>query len=51
MLIFTLPALTFAQSNNNATSGTDYYVSPAGNDLNLGTLDQPFATIYHSKSC
>ncbi|TKH47369.1 DUF5123 domain-containing protein [Bacillus cereus] len=45
MLIFTLPALTFAQSNNNVTSGTDYYVSPAGSDLNPGTLNQPFATI------
>lgn len=45
MLIFTLPAPTFAQSNNNITSGTDYYVSPAGSDLNPGTLDQPFATI------
>lgn len=45
MLIFTLPALTFAQSNNNVNSVTNYYVSPAGNDLNPGTLDQPFATI------
>ncbi|MFE6707157.1 right-handed parallel beta-helix repeat-containing protein [Bacillus thuringiensis] len=45
MLIFRLPALTFAQSNNNVTSGTDYYVSPAGSDLNPGTLNQPFATI------
>ncbi len=45
MLIFTLPALTFAQSNNNVTSGTDYYVSPAGSDLNPGTINQPFATI------
>ncbi|PFA47910.1 hypothetical protein CN391_25930 [Bacillus anthracis] len=45
MLIFTLPAPTFSQSNNNVTSGTDYYVSPAGSDLNPGTLDQPFATI------
>lgn len=39
MLIFTLPAPTFAQFNNNITSGTDYYVSPAGSDLNPGTLD------------
>lgn len=45
MLIFILPAPTFAQSNNNVTPGTDYYVSPAGSDLNPGTLDQPFATI------
>ncbi|MEN8646167.1 right-handed parallel beta-helix repeat-containing protein [Bacillus cereus group sp. BceL062] len=45
MLIFTIPTPTFAQSNNNVTSGTDYYVSPAGSDLNPGTLNQPFATI------
>ncbi|PGQ89583.1 right-handed parallel beta-helix repeat-containing protein, partial [Bacillus cereus] len=45
ILILALPAPTFAQSNNNVTSGTDYYVSPAGSDLNTGTLDQPFATI------
>lgn len=45
MLIFTLPAPAFAQSNNNITSGTDYYVSPTGSDLNPGTLDQQFATI------
>lgn len=45
MLIFTLPDPTFAQLNNNINSGTDYYVSPAGSDLNPGTLDQPFATI------
>ncbi|EEL61836.1 hypothetical protein bcere0025_54340 [Bacillus cereus F65185] len=45
MLIFTLPASTFAQSNDNVISVTNYYVSPTGNDLNPGTLDQPFATI------
>ncbi|PFI43033.1 hypothetical protein COI72_03440 [Bacillus cereus] len=45
MLIFKLPAPTFAKSNNNINSVTDYYVSPAGSDLNPGTLDQPFATI------
>ncbi|AXR16960.1 MULTISPECIES: right-handed parallel beta-helix repeat-containing protein [unclassified Bacillus (in: firmicutes)] len=45
ILILALPAPTFAQSNNNVTSGTDYYVSPAGSDLNSGTLNQPFATI------
>lgn len=45
MLSFTLPDPTFAQSNNNVTSGTVYYVSPAGSDLNPGTLNQPFATI------
>ncbi|AJG91226.1 hypothetical protein BG03_5706 (plasmid) [Bacillus cereus] len=45
MLIFTLPDPTFAQLNNNINSGTDYYVFPAGSDLNPGTLDQPFATI------
>ncbi|HDX9688830.1 TPA: right-handed parallel beta-helix repeat-containing protein [Bacillus thuringiensis] len=45
ILILALPAPTFAQSNNNVTSGTDYYVSPAGSDLNPGTLNQPFATI------
>ncbi|PGQ44302.1 right-handed parallel beta-helix repeat-containing protein, partial [Bacillus thuringiensis] len=42
---FTLPASTFAQSNSNANPVTNYYVSPTGNDLNPGTLDQPFATI------
>ncbi len=45
MLIFTLPTSTFAQSNDNVISVTNYYVSPTGNDLNPGTLDQPFATI------
>ncbi|PGR32129.1 sugar isomerase [Bacillus cereus] len=45
MLIFTLPASTIAQSNSNVISVTNYYVSPTGNDLNPGTLDQPFATI------
>lgn len=45
MLSFTLPDPTFAQSNNNVTSGTDYYVSPAERDLNPGTINQPFATI------
>ncbi|MEC1982212.1 DUF1565 domain-containing protein, partial [Bacillus cereus] len=45
MLIFTLPTSTFAQSNSNGISVTNYYVSPTGNDLNPGTLDQPFATI------
>ncbi|PFF20159.1 hypothetical protein CN324_14000 [Bacillus anthracis] len=45
MLSFTLPDPTLAQSNNNVTSGTDYYVSPAGRDLNPGTINQPFATI------
>lgn len=45
ILILALTAPTFAQSNNNVTSGTDYYVSPAGSDLNSGTLNQPFATI------
>lgn len=45
MFIFTLPAPIFAQSNNNVKSGTDYYVSPTGDDLDPGTLDQPFATI------
>ncbi|AIW84320.1 polysaccharide Lyase Family 9,YwoF [Bacillus mycoides] len=45
MLIFTLSAPTFAQSNKNVTSETDYYVSPAGSDLNPRTFDQPFATI------
>ncbi|TKI80214.1 DUF5123 domain-containing protein, partial [Bacillus cereus] len=45
MLIFTLPTSIFAQSNNNANPVTNYYVSPTGNDLNPGTLDQPFATI------
>ncbi|MEC2989517.1 DUF5123 domain-containing protein, partial [Bacillus cereus] len=45
MLIFALPTSTFAQSNSNGISVTNYYVSPTGNDLNPGTLDQPFATI------
>ncbi|EEM80175.1 hypothetical protein bthur0011_58840 [Bacillus thuringiensis serovar huazhongensis BGSC 4BD1] len=45
MLIFTLPTSTFAQTNSNVISVTNYYVSPTGNDLNPGTLDQPFATI------
>ncbi|PFM68505.1 sugar isomerase [Bacillus cereus] len=45
MLIFILPASTLAQSNNNTNPVTNYYVSPTGNDLNPGTLDQPFATI------
>ncbi|PFS74346.1 DUF5123 domain-containing protein [Bacillus cereus] len=45
MLIFTLPVSAFAQSNINTNSVTNYYVSPTGNDLNPGTLDQPFATI------
>lgn len=45
MLIFTLPTSTFAQSNSNGISVTNYYVSPTGNDLNPGTSDQPFATI------
>ncbi|MED3056077.1 hypothetical protein P4280_20895 [Bacillus thuringiensis] len=45
MLIFTLPASTFVQSNDNVISVTNYYVFPTGNDLTLGTLDQPFATI------
>ncbi|MFK4333493.1 hypothetical protein ABH955_004155 [Bacillus sp. RC240] len=45
MLIFTIPAPTFAQSNNNANPGTNYYVSLTGDDSNPGTLDQPFATI------
>ncbi|WP_431174478.1 hypothetical protein [Bacillus cereus] len=45
MLISTLPTSIFAQSNNNAIPVTNYYVSPTGNDLNPGTLDQPFATI------
>ncbi|MGW8754810.1 right-handed parallel beta-helix repeat-containing protein [Bacillus wiedmannii] len=45
MLIFTLPASTFAQSNNNTNSESNYYVSLTGSDLNPGTLDQPFATI------
>ncbi|MEB8861095.1 DUF1565 domain-containing protein, partial [Bacillus cereus] len=45
MLILSLPAPTFAQFDNNANSGPNYYVSPTGNDLNPGTLDQPFATI------
>ncbi|EEL61839.1 Polysaccharide Lyase Family 9,YwoF [Bacillus cereus F65185] len=45
MLIFTLPVSTFAQSNNNVISVANYYVSPTGNDLNPGTLDQPYATI------
>ncbi|PEA92941.1 hypothetical protein CON66_27315 [Bacillus cereus] len=45
MLIFTLPASTFVQSNDNVISVTNYYVFPTRNDLNLGTLDQPFATI------
>ncbi|PGR48660.1 sugar isomerase [Bacillus thuringiensis] len=45
MLIFTLPPSTIAQSNNNVISVTHYYVSPTGNDLNPGTLDQPFVTI------
>ncbi|PED04612.1 hypothetical protein CN328_18080 [Bacillus cereus] len=45
MLIFTLSASTFVQSNDNVISVTNYYVFPTGNDLNLGTSDQPFATI------
>ncbi len=45
MLIFKLPASTIAQSNSNVISVTNYYVSPTGNELNPGTLDQPFATI------
>ncbi len=45
MLIFTLPASTFAQSNSNASPVTNYYVSLTGSDLNPGTFDQPFATI------
>lgn len=45
MLILTVPASIFAQSNNNANPITNYYVSPTGNDLNPGTLDRPFATI------
>ncbi|MBF7155078.1 DUF1565 domain-containing protein [Bacillus albus] len=45
MLILTVPTPIFAQSNYNANPGTNYYVSPTGNDLNPGTLDQPFATI------
>ncbi|MEK5115155.1 right-handed parallel beta-helix repeat-containing protein [Bacillus sp. FSL R5-0677] len=45
MLIFTLPTSTFTQSNDNVISVTNYYVYPTGNDLNLGTLDQPFSTI------
>ncbi|RJE13272.1 hypothetical protein C0U42_16420 [Bacillus cereus] len=45
MLIFSLPASTFAQPNNNANPITNYYVSTSGNNLNPGTLDQPFATI------
>lgn len=46
MLILTVPASILAQSNNIAISVTNYYVSPTGNDLNPGTLDRPFATIY-----
>ncbi|MGU9546037.1 right-handed parallel beta-helix repeat-containing protein [Bacillus cereus] len=45
ILILTLPTPAFALSHNNVSSITNYYVSPTGNDLNPGTLDQPFATI------
>ncbi|MGG5784542.1 right-handed parallel beta-helix repeat-containing protein [Bacillus albus] len=45
MLILTIPAPTFAQSSDNVISFANYYVSPTGNNLNPGTLDQPFATI------
>nr|WP_230676018.1 DUF1565 domain-containing protein [Bacillus thuringiensis] len=45
MLFFTLPPSSIAQSNSNVISVTNFYVSPTGNDLNPGTLDQPFATI------
>ncbi|AIE37656.1 Polysaccharide Lyase Family 9,YwoF (plasmid) [Bacillus thuringiensis serovar kurstaki str. HD-1] len=37
MLIFALPTSTFAQSNSNGISVTNYYVSPTGNDLKPGT--------------
>lgn len=39
LLIFALPAPTFATLNNSVKTGTDYYVSSAGSDLNPGTLD------------
>ncbi|AFU18128.1 Polysaccharide Lyase Family 9,YwoF (plasmid) [Bacillus thuringiensis MC28] len=45
MLALTIPAPTLAQFNNNVISVANYYVPPTGNDLNPGTLDQPFATI------
>lgn len=51
MLIFTLPASTFAQFNNNANPVTNYYVSSTGSDLNPSTLDQRSTSRYHSKSC
>lgn len=45
MLILIITAPTYANFNNIVNSVTNYYVSPIGSDLNLGTLNQPFATI------
>lgn len=45
MLILAIPAPTYANFNNIVNSITNYYISPIGNDLNPGTLDQPFATL------
>lgn len=40
MLILTLPA----PFNNSVKTVTNYYLSPAGNNSNLSTWNQPFAT-------
>jgi hypothetical protein len=43
----TLAGLSFAKltQSSTATEKPVYYVSPQGNDANLGTFEQPWATI------
>ena len=44
-LLFSIVSFSFSQQKESIK----FYVSPNGNDSNIGTLDEPFKTIEHAK--
>ena len=45
VLLFSIIALSFSQQQHSI----EFFVSPNGNDSNIGTLNEPFKTIAHAK--
>ena len=45
-----LLSIPFALSWSPCALAHDYYVSPTGNDINAGTIEQPFRTIQRAAS-